>query len=87
MSFATSCRDEDLLLVTTLDGKVMAVNKQSGATLWSFDTESPLVSARASQTYGFSVVPGVQGELYTQERGLGGGYQARTWSHLLAAHT
>ena len=87
MSFDASCRAEEPLLVTTLDGKVMAVDKDSGATLWSFDTESPLVSARASQTYGFSVVPGVQGELYTQERGLGGSYQACTLSHSLAAHT
>ena len=87
MSFDTSCRDEEPLLVTTLDGKVMAVDKHSGTTLWSFDTESPLVSARASQAYGFSVVPGVQGELYTQERGLGGGYQACALSLPLAAHT
>ena len=67
--------DSEPLLITTLDGRVAAVDRDTGQTLWTFDTENALVSAKGSAGYSFNVVPGVQGELYTQPRGGQGGFQ------------
>ena len=75
--------DERPILVSTLDGKISAIDKVSGKLLWTFDSEHALIQASASDTYGFSVVPGVQGELYTQEKGHEDeGFQVclNTWS-------
>ena len=75
--------DERPILVSTLDGKISAIDKVSGKVLWTFDSEHALIQASASDTYGFSVVPGVQGELYTQEKGHEDeGFQVslNTWS-------
>lgn len=60
--------EERPLLVSTLDGKISALNKDSGELLWTFDSEHALIQASASADYGLAVVPGVQGELYTQEK-------------------
>ena len=54
--------------MSTLDGSINAIDKDSGKVLWTFDSEQALIQASSSETYGFSVVPGVQGELYTQEK-------------------
>lgn len=67
--------------MTSLDGKITALDQLTGKQLWTFDTDSPLLSATASQAYAFSVVPGVQGELYTQQRVAGGGGFQVTHQH------
>lgn len=56
------------LLVSTLDGKISAIDKDSGKVLWTFDSQHNLIQASASSAYGLTVVPGVQGELYTQSK-------------------
>ena len=59
----------------------MALDKDTGSTLWIFDTNSALVSARGAQGYSFTVVPGVQGELYTQAKGGQSGFQVSLCAH------
>ena len=62
------CRwNDQVLLVTLLDGRVVAVNQKSGRTIWTFDSGSPLVSARQSleSEQPFNVIPGSDGGLYT----------------------
>jgi hypothetical protein len=46
---------------------VLALDHHTGATLWNFDTGSPLVSARQRADLGhtFNVIPGSDGGLYT----------------------
>ena len=53
------------------------MDKHTGETLWTFDTESPLVSVGEAQEYAYSVFPGVDGALYTYKRGVTGGLQVR----------
>lgn len=43
--------------------------------MWTFDTQAALVSAKGAPGYSFTVVPGVQGELYTQAKGRHAGFQ------------
>ena len=64
--------------MTLLDGKIAAINRENGSTVWVFDTDTALISARGSQGSAFTVVPGVQGELYTQAKGSQAGFQV--WS-------
>lgn len=69
-------KDEaDPLLVSLLDGRILAINKETGSTMWTFDTQAALVSAKGAPGYSFTVVPGVQGELYTQAKGRHAGFQ------------
>lgn len=77
-STQTACgrqKTSEPLLVTLLDGKIAAIDKENGSTVWVFDTNTALISARGSKGYAFTVVPGVQGELYTQAKGSQAGFQ------------
>jgi len=53
------------LIVTLLDGQVVAVDRDAGEVLWTFDSGAPLVSAKQTQEgNGFNVFPGADGGLY-----------------------
>lgn len=56
--------DDDLFIVTLLDGTIVAVDPETGKRLWEFDSGSPLVSARRSEETHMNVFPGVDGGLY-----------------------
>ena len=63
------------LIVTLLDGSIVAVDRDRGRVLWTFDSGAPLVSARQSPAgrRGFNVFPGADGGLYAYHGGGGGG--------------
>lgn len=51
--------------MTLLDGNVLAVDRDKGRVLWTFDSGAPLVSAKQSPAgAGFNVFPGADGGLY-----------------------
>ncbi|GAX74713.1 hypothetical protein CEUSTIGMA_g2161.t1, partial [Chlamydomonas eustigma] len=58
--------EKDALIVSLLDGRVVAVDPLSGAVLWSFDSGSPLLSVQQSEAAppGVHIFPGVDGGLY-----------------------
>eukprot|EP00878_Enallax_costatus_P018795 GHUV01019807.1.p1 GENE.GHUV01019807.1~~GHUV01019807.1.p1 ORF type:complete len:727 (+),score=262.17 GHUV01019807.1:265-2445(+) len=58
--------DADVLLVTLLDGRVVALDHGSGQILWTFDSGAPLVAAKqtAALSQGMNVFPGTDGGLY-----------------------
>jgi outer membrane protein assembly factor BamB len=61
------CRvSSDVLIVSLLDGHVVALDQSTGRTLWSFDSGAPLVSAKQSfaSSQGLNVFPGTDGGLY-----------------------
>lgn len=61
------CRvSPDVLIVSLLDGHVVALDQATGRTLWSFDSGAPLVSAKQSfaSSQGLNVFPGTDGGLY-----------------------
>ncbi len=53
-------------MVTLLDGRVVAVQQDSGQVLWTFDTGTPLVTVKQGQSVapGLRIFPGVDGGLY-----------------------
>lgn len=56
-----------MLIVSLLDGHVVALDQNTGRVLWTFDSGAPLVSARqsyASSQGGLNVFPGTDGGLY-----------------------
>ena len=58
---------EDILIISLLDGRVVAVDSVTGMVLWSFDSGTPLVTA--TQTHGaptgVTIFPdGTDGSLY-----------------------
>ena len=64
------CREEEPLLVSLLDGSLVALDPQTGSQLWTFDTGVPLVSvAQQDGDAPFSVLPGADGVLYAYKRG------------------
>jgi len=63
----TPCRpDQDILIISLLDGRVVAVDPSGGSVLWSFDSGSPLLSVQQSEASppGVHIFPGVDGGLY-----------------------
>lgn len=56
----------DVLIVSLLDGHVVALDQVTGRILWSFDSGAPLVSAKQSfaSSQGLNVFPGTDGGLY-----------------------
>jgi len=56
----------NVLLVTLLDGHVVALDHTTGRTLWTFDSGAPLVSAKQSlaSSQGLNVFPGTDGGLF-----------------------
>lgn len=56
----------DVLLVTLVDGSVVALDHATGRHLWTYDTGAPLASARqaSAPTQGMNLVAGVDGGLY-----------------------
>ena len=64
---------EEVLVVSLLDGRAIAIDSSSGSILWSFDSGSPLItSQQADAPGGIHVFPGVDGGLYAYH-GLDGG--------------
>jgi hypothetical protein len=55
-----------VLIVSLLDGHVVALDQSTGRILWNFDSGAPLVSAKQSLTasQGLNVFPGTDGGLY-----------------------
>lgn len=55
-----------MLIVSLLDGRVVAVDPSSGNILWTFDSGSPLLSVQQSEASppGVHIFPGVDGGLY-----------------------
>lgn len=65
--WTTMCRlPSDVLIVSLLDGHVVALDQGTGRVVWTFDSGAPLVSARQSLTssQGLNVFPGTDGGLY-----------------------
>lgn len=61
------CRqDKDLLLVSLLDGNLVAVDPGTGRVAWTFDSGLPLVTAKKSEasTSNVNIFPGADGGLY-----------------------
>lgn len=61
------CRvSSDVLIVSLLDGHVVALDQNTGRILWTFDSGAPLVSAKQSfaSSQGLNVFPGTDGGLY-----------------------
>lgn len=58
-----------MLLVTLIDGSLVALDHDSGQVLWRYDTGAPLVSARqtSAPSQGMNLVPGAYGELYAYQ--------------------
>jgi outer membrane protein assembly factor BamB len=56
----------DVLIVSLLDGHVVALDQNTGRILWTFDSGAPLVSAKQSfsSSQGLNVFPGTDGGLY-----------------------
>uniref|UniRef100_A0A383VZQ0 non-specific serine/threonine protein kinase n=1 Tax=Tetradesmus obliquus TaxID=3088 RepID=A0A383VZQ0_TETOB len=56
----------DVLLVTLVDGSVVALDHATGRYLWTYDTGAPLASARqaSAPSQGMNLVAGVDGGLY-----------------------
>lgn len=52
--------------MSLLDGRVVALDTNSGSILWTFDSGSPLVSVKQSEAAapGLNIFPGVDGGLY-----------------------
>ena len=65
-----STGSSDVLLISLLDGRIVAVDSQSGALLWTFDSGAPLVSVKQPQDSKMHIFPGVDGGLYAYH-GLG----------------
>eukprot|EP00775_Hariotina_reticulata_P013052 gene13052-13179_t len=59
-------QSSNVLLVTLLDGHVVALDHTTGRTLWTFDSGAPLVSAKQSlaSSQGLNVFPGTDGGLF-----------------------
>jgi hypothetical protein len=55
-----------VLLVTLVDGSVVALDHATGRYLWTYDTGAPLASARqaSAPSQGINLVAGVDGGLY-----------------------
>lgn len=55
-----------MLIVTLLDGHVVALDQHTGRVLWTFDSGAPLVSAKqnVASSQGLNVFPGTDGGLY-----------------------
>jgi outer membrane protein assembly factor BamB len=55
-----------VLIVTLLDGHVVALDHSTGRVLWTFDSGAPLVSAKqnVASSQGLNVFPGTDGGLY-----------------------
>ncbi|KAG2484704.1 hypothetical protein HYH03_016532 [Edaphochlamys debaryana] len=63
----------NVLVVTLLDGRVVAVQQDSGHVLWTYDTGTPLVTVKQGQAMaprGLRIFPGVDGGLYAYGPGL-----------------
>ncbi len=62
----SSSKHSDVLIVSLLDGRIVAVDPDGGNVLWSFDSGSPLVSVQQSEASppGVHIFPGVDGGLY-----------------------
>lgn len=61
------CRvSSDVLIVSLLDGHVVALDQNTGRVVWTFDSGAPLVSAKQSfsSSQGLNVFPGTDGGLY-----------------------
>ncbi|GFR44013.1 hypothetical protein Agub_g5168 [Astrephomene gubernaculifera] len=58
--------DAALLVVTLLDGRVVAVRMDSGEVMWTYDTGTPLVTAKQAKAMvpDLRIFPGVDGRLY-----------------------
>lgn len=56
----------DVLIVSLLDGHVVALDQSTGRVVWTFDSGAPLVSAKQSfsSSQGLNVFPGTDGGLY-----------------------
>lgn len=56
----------DVLIVSLLDGHVVALDQHTGRIVWTFDSGAPLVSAKQSlaSSQGLNVFPGTDGGLY-----------------------
>lgn len=56
----------DVLIVSLLDGHVVALDQHTGRVVWTFDSGAPLVSAKQSfsSSQGLNVFPGTDGGLY-----------------------
>ena len=78
--FATTaydwCRPDGALLASLLDGSVVALDSETGQTLWTFDSGLPLLSSA-----GFSerpeggkraIFPSTDGTLYSYQLGITG---------------
>lgn len=63
----------DVLVVTLLDGRVVALDAGNGRVLWTHDTGAPLLSARQQpgRAPALSVFPGTDGGLYAYSSGMG----------------
>lgn len=59
-------RRSNVLLVTLLDGRIVGLDKQNGARLWTYDSGAPLVSVKQTEadSEAVTVFPGVDGSLY-----------------------
>jgi serine/threonine-protein kinase/endoribonuclease IRE1 len=73
--------DNDVLIVSTLDGAVVGLDARSGRQLWTADTGAPLVSARHSAASPVNVFPAADGGLYAYHGGGGGGHDQQKQQH------
>lgn len=60
---------QEVLVVSLLDGHVVAVEPETGRLLWTFDSGAPLVSSKQASVKSpsspaFNVFPGADGGLY-----------------------
>lgn len=54
----------NVLIVSLLDGHVVALDHSTGRVLWTFDSGAPLVSAKQHAAASLNVFPGTDGGLY-----------------------
>jgi len=80
------CSDsgEGPLVVSLLDGKIAALDQETGGRLWEYDTGQPLVSNKGTASRGndskATVFPGADGSLYAYH------HKERSFEVRLMAH-
>lgn len=80
------CSDsgEGPLVVSLLDGKIAALDQETGGQLWEYDTGQPLVSNKGTASRGndskATVFPGADGSLYAYH------HKERSFEVYLTAH-
>lgn len=75
---------DDALLTSLLDGSLVALDADTGQTLWTFDTGLPLLSssgfANAGRGSKQAIFPATDGTLYSYKLGSDGEQGLQVWA-------